>query len=369
MPSIRQKVLKSLWEALEKRGAKDIYRIEEHPEKLLKRGFKKSRFITPEEPEAMYWAHSLPEAKELKYGPEYNRGPLTEEELKFANIKGYILPRTKVKTYSNEEWGDTLLRAEKESREWYPPQLAYREGVQRKLTKNLKKEADIAIAPDFSQSPELEQVMQLKRGKVLAKIGDRYKMLGIAGLTGAGAMGLSDLLEPSEAEASPIGKAFKTATRPLLQKAPKSRTVKDLVGQTFQGETIKDVVKGKGDWRYILTKEGNTIPVTKDVLADLERAGGTIAQEVKFAAKDQESQLLQAYKSLAYHESRLNPFATRKATEDHFKYYSQNVKATGLEMPDMCLIEYKGKTFTLPREYAIMLQKEGTIKILKGLGR
>jgi hypothetical protein len=181
------------------------------------------------------------------------------------------------------------------------------------------------------------------------------------------ASSLLNVIGPSEAEASPIGKVFKSVARPLLKKGTKSSTVKELVGQPFKGETIKNIVKGRGDWRYILTEEGNTHPVTKDVLHDMERALGTTLKMVEFSGKEVESQLVQAYKSLAYHEARMNPFATRKAVEDHFKYYSKNIAAGKQDMPDTCLILYNEKSFTMPTEYATILEKEGAIKILKKL--
>ncbi|MCL6441755.1 MAG: hypothetical protein K6T27_09725 [Thermoleophilum sp.] len=189
------------------------------------------------------------------------------------------------------------------------------------------------------------------------------------------------VLGPSEAEASPVGSLLKggtkAASRRLAQvaKGPVSRTAKDLVGQklpAFGERTIVNVTKGRGDWRYIIFDDGSVVPVTKDVLTDLERAVGTAAKHAellqKRVAPELGSPLQQALKSLEYHRSR-QTLATVRSLEDYYKTYKQNMKSLGREAPETAIVREPGtrNPFTMPLFYAEILEKEGYVKIVKRL--
>ena len=179
------------------------------------------------------------------------------------------------------------------------------------------------------------------------------------------ASSIASMIGPSEAEASPISKPFKTTARAGIRRLEKSGTFEALKGTEFKGATIRSVVKGRGDWRYIVLDDGTSYPVTKDVLSDMMRAQGTAMKMGELQLKDQPGQLLQAFKSLGYHKARLNPFANQAANLEHLKAYKTQLEKAGVEVPPTSLVKHEGKTFTMPTPYAEILQKEGVLKILK----
>ncbi len=178
---------------------------------------------------------------------------------------------------------------------------------------------------------------------------------------------------PSEAEASPVGKLVTSGAKvakKAISEAP-SRTSKLLEGVEFMGKKIKAVTKGRGDWRHIVLDDDSVYPVTKDIASDLVRHRGTASKMAEFGAKELEgpSQVEQALKSLSYHEARANLYLTRKIIRSNYKDYARQVKQVGLPEGAMrySLVERGGKTFSMPSEYATLLQKEGHLKIIEEL--
>jgi hypothetical protein len=257
-----------------------------------------------------------------------------------------------------------------------------------KMAESLRRRFEQAIgeATDTSFDTSLAG-MKREMAYAREKYGPDYKWIRIASLLGTlgGSMAaLTDLLEPSEAEASPVGTLLKGGTKAAAKalgkavKGPASRTAKDLIGKKLPAlgdRVIKNVTKGRGDWRYIIFDDESVVPVTKDVLADLERAMGTAAKQTEFAQKQAfehvagaASPLEQARKSLAYHRSRQLP-ATVASLEDYYKTYKQNLRSVGQEPPELAVVREPGtrNPFTMPLFYAEILEKEGDIKIIKRL--
>lgn len=261
------------------------------------------------------------------------------------------------------------------------------------LGKSRPKSLDVQLVPWFSapgtRGKYLEKGWE-EEGAVSAKpflekgrekYGPEHKWIRILGLTGALAGGTA-MMEPEEAGAMPIGKAFKSALKPALKKAPVSSAEKFLLGTKFKGAIIEKVVQGsKPNLRYILTDDGFAHPVTKDVLNDLVRAAETTRRTGSAARRIESSQVAAAYKSLDFHigeardAGRLNPYITRDAVREYFKDYRKQLQEAGVKVPPTSLVTYigeglyKGKSFTMPSYYADILQKEGVLKIVERLER
>lgn len=187
---------------------------------------------------------------------------------------------------------------------------------------------------------------------------------------------LMSVIGPSEAEAFPIGKLLKGGTKGAAKMASKaiasagSSTEKALKGQAFEafgGRTIQSITKGSGDKRIITFTDESVAPVTKDVLHDLMRQRGIQTKMAEFAAKSEQGQLEQAYKSLQFHESRAWHGHTEKTIREYHKDFTKNLKDAGQEVPAMSLVRMKGKrkSFTMPTAYANLLEKEGVLKVVE----
>lgn len=194
----------------------------------------------------------------------------------------------------------------------------------------------------------------------------------VQGLTG-GAMALEELLSPSEAEASPISKYFfKAAARPALAKAAKSSAAQVLVGKKLFDKVIKDVVKGRGNWRYIILEDETVYPATKEAVQSLVRSLGTKEKLEAFREEEMASKITQAYKSLQYHVSRAQPFTRRQDLRDYYKRYYKELASAGETPPPMALVEAKKYTrypFSMPLDYAELLADIGELRIIEILGR
>lgn len=175
-----------------------------------------------------------------------------------------------------------------------------------------------------------------------------------------------DVIGPSEAEAFPIGKALKPSMIKKLS-SELSRAVKLLTGTPFQGKTITNVTRGKRDMRYIHLDDEGVVPVTKDVIADMARKVGTNNYIDAFNVKEPESQLIQAMKSLEYHRKRRAIFGPGPRVKDQFKRYETQLTEAGLEAPPTSYVSYNGEKFSMPSEYADLLEREGVIKVIKRL--
>jgi hypothetical protein len=152
---------------------------------------------------------------------------------------------------------------------------------------------------------------------------------------------------------------------PAILNAEESSASKHLVGSAFKDKIIKKVVKGKGDWRYIVTDDDAVELVDKKFINALSRKVGTEAYTTKFNLAPKQSKLAQAYKSLELHKSK--PFADKKLILDYHKSYQEQLKLHNIPVPKMSLVEVDGKFLTLPTPYADVLHKEGTVKKIKDL--
>jgi hypothetical protein len=147
-----------------------------------------------------------------------------------------------------------------------------------------------------------------------------------------------------------------------------SRSSSVLKGSEFMNGVIKSVTKGRGDWRHIVLEDGTAYPVSKDIVTDLVRSAGTKGKMTELGTKKGESAINQALQSLAYHESRSNPYMPKKSIRSNYKDYVRQVKESGAgDAIPYSLVERGGKQFTLPTPYAELLEKEGHVKILESL--
>lgn len=173
-----------------------------------------------------------------------------------------------------------------------------------------------------------------------------------------------EFLGPREAEAGPygrVGKILKAGKGAAMKKA--SSTAEIFRGKNLFGKTVSDIKIGKGDWRYIVYKDGTEQAVTKDVLNELAQEAGTAVKMMEFKSKDLGGQLAQAAKSLQFHKARQNMFATKQAKEEWLKVRNTHVKQMGMEPTPYVWVESE-KMF-LPEEYAKVLDDAGIVKIKK----
>lgn len=146
-----------------------------------------------------------------------------------------------------------------------------------------------------------------------------------------------------------------------------SSAAKPLKGTLYKGKAIKTIVKGKGSWRYIVTEDGAEELVDKEVINSLARAAGTTKKVAEFAIKKKAPKLTQAYKSLEMRQLKAQPKKNQKIVLDYYKKYKSNLEASGAQVPATSLVEQNKKVFTMPKEYADLLEKENILKKLKDL--
>lgn len=191
------------------------------------------------------------------------------------------------------------------------------------------------------------------------------KWLASLGLATGGSMGLLDILSPQEAEAAPIGKYTKGVVKGVESSAAKA--LRDL--EYSKGKIITEVRKGRGNWRSLHFADGTQMTVKAKHINDLCRASGTARKLAEFAEKEGESKLLQALRSLQYHEARAPIMMRRDTTRLLTREYIKTVDQMAAHLsPDTVYVTYNGKFFTMPREYAEYLERVGTtgFKIQKG---
>jgi len=176
---------------------------------------------------------------------------------------------------------------------------------------------------------------------------------------------LLNTLGPSEVQASPygkIGKAFIKTIKGVTREI--SSTAEGLKGKPLWEKTVKDVVKGKGDWRYIRFTDGTERAVTKDVMNEVMQEVGTLGKMTELAGKEGKSKLEQAGISLKYHKDRQALFATKKTQEEWLRVRQAHTKSMGLESAPYVYVDSE-KIF-MPKEYAEVLELSGAVKIKKG---
>jgi hypothetical protein len=144
-----------------------------------------------------------------------------------------------------------------------------------------------------------------------------------------------------------------------------SSASKALKGLAYKEGVISKVVKGKGNWRYVVLESGDTELVDKSVINSLARSQGTAKQMEKVSLMDNESKLAAAYKSLEMHQAKGQ--TNKDLVLDYHDKYSKQIKLSGGVPPDLTLVKSGNNHFTMPSQYADLLKKEGAVKIIKKL--
>lgn len=275
-------------------------------------------------------------------------------------LKGELHPDTKVKLFSTRrEWEEERRRIAK----------VYGTHVNdvntRQLTDYFINSGYEAVAfPDFKEMGGRMQLVQLQPGTVKAKLGKLSKWLAVTGVLGTGL----DVVTPDEAEAFPRG-IFKVPKKKLAKEIAEgvySSAHKDLKGKELQGRIIESVRKTGRRERALTFTDGTVMTLDKDDINALARSLGTRKYVDAFKEKDKESQILQAMKSLKYHQKRAMPVNRNTHRLLHRDYLKRSAEMTGGEYPDTVFVLHGGtEFFQMPREYAEILEGMGKVKILK----
>jgi len=175
---------------------------------------------------------------------------------------------------------------------------------------------------------------------------------------------LGPVVQPKEAEAFPIGRVIKEIGKRTL--GALSGANKVLAGRILEGKVIKEIRKGKGDWRYIVFTDGTGRPVTKDFIHSLAQGKGTVSKMTEFGAKSPAAQLQQAEKSLQYHLDRAWIKSPKFFQQPRRQMHLDRLKELGdTEIPDLVGVWHRGTYLTMPKPYAELLEKAERVKIDK----
>lgn len=173
-----------------------------------------------------------------------------------------------------------------------------------------------------------------------------------------------DAVGPREAEAGVIGKVIRTTAKTLAKTSGESSASAKLKGFQAFGKVIDKVLKGQGNWRYLIFEDGTQLAVEKDVVTSLAREAGTKAKMAELAAKEEgEPRLAQALKSLDYHMRRQSPFATRSLKDAWHKKHKEDMRKLGIEPEEYVWV--KSHKIYMPKSYATILEDAGYVKIGK----
>lgn len=192
-------------------------------------------------------------------------------------------------------------------------------------------------------------------------------------ILGLGGFGLGATMMPEESEASPkwplpeigkslLGKIRKTNPESLMQ--PISSASERLSGATALGKTIKEVRKGKKDWRIIIFEDGDEVPVDKSYIRELTAEVRTKKFVGEFDVKSPEEQLQHARNSLKFHQDRSNPWFTKQHKTDFRESRIKMVEGLG-GGPPVPYIYVDSEKCYMPKAYAELLDKHGEVVIDK----
>jgi hypothetical protein len=190
-----------LWKALERTGAEKLFRVERNPGRLLAEGFRPDpRMNAATEPAGLFFAKDREQLGRLidpfsgprSWGRLKKR--LAERPSETEMVTAMPYPDTVTRSFTNAEWWDFLgetgeqvgIPASKvwqSMDEWGKVPFGYKnkfEDLRQQLSENLSP-YDIIDIPDvyFGKGSRIQSVVR-KPGKILAKIGDIYKPLGVA---------------------------------------------------------------------------------------------------------------------------------------------------------------------------------------------
>lgn len=233
------------------------------------------------------------------------------------------------------------------------------------------------LLKDYDFAKRGREVIQLKPNNTLAKIGNKYKILGLAGALGLGANAL-----PDEAEASPLGKFWKAGSKSIVKslEKPATRSSDVLAGFDLPGKgVIKEVRGASGSpWRDVHFEDGTMQVMTKDYVAELARTAGTDKYMTRYQSAQYKKKVDQALTSLQGHRDRYSGHTPRELRD------LESVKVTkGRELkvatPERIFVKDlgigsprdKGQVYMMLKPYAELLEKKGYVqigdqKILKG---
>jgi len=104
----------------------------------------------------------------------------------------------------------------------------------------------------------------------------------------------------------------------------------------------------------------------------LMRHFGTQKYIQRFSEVDEPSKLTQALKSMVYHEARAvkHPMVTKdpKGTilKEYIRQYRRDLAEMGKTLqPDVVFVTREDMIYTMPRQYAELLEEQGILKIIK----
>jgi hypothetical protein len=331
------------------------------------------------EPGGIYWATEERDLAPLIGG--FGRNPGMPDEIwNSADQLAAILPHARQRTFSREEWS------------------ALKDVPKKRLTQDLKKDFDIIDVPDIAidlwpGETHIRQKIQLNPKQVVTKIGDKYKILGAAGLTAGAA------LSPDEAEAGLLGKAvsgtwklFKDAMgarsgkvaeemRKIGQKSPAiSGAHERLKGAPLKDGIVSGVYQGGGDKRFIHMEDGRIFPVDTKTLGEIVSEWQTKKYADKFrampgavsATEQSGAQWDAIMKSYQRNEKIALPASlggAKPTKQQQYEYFMQNREKdfTAGTMEDQVLVQStKSKKYWMwPKVYAEPAEAAGLVKIDK----
>lgn len=148
-----------------------------------------------------------------------------------------------------------------------------------------------------------------------------------------------------------------------------SSSAKRLVGKVMDGKTVQNVLKGKDKERRVIFTDGTESSYTTK---EIESAAIGIGRK-KYVGeilpqKDEEGKLMQAMKSLQIHikKAEHRPFPNsdmkRRWADEHLTL----LEDAGIkDVPGISFVSRGNYVFTMPTEYAEILERAGQLEIIK----
>jgi len=206
----------------------------------------------------------------------------------------------------------------------------------------------------FPNVPE-SKIRNLTR-EALKKIG---LVLGIWGL---------GILTPEQAEAAPLG-PIRRVTRRVLEGPLSPDATRILKGKIIKGKVVKEVRRGRGDWRYIVFEDGTHLPVDKSYIRSAAAGYGRERYIEMFerAPVHEKAEMIRKSLERRLEQERL-AFRGRATIDAQLIDYERKLRELGIPTTEKSvLIRYRGRTFSIPETYARILERatRGKVRILK----
>jgi hypothetical protein len=224
---------------------------------------------------------------------------------------------------------------------------------------------------------DFSETVQKRPGNVLARYGDKYKIIGLAAALGLGGYAAS---QPHEAHAGLFSDILK-ATMEGAAKRTAETTGKELameagtsearlVGKTLTVEGVEKTVSGvrrvsgNPNIRLVLFEDGTHTPYPTKTVHHLCNEFGKQWKMEELASKKPKEQFDQALKSLKYHTDRQRPM-TQGMRDAYKQFHDDQMKSLGVPVEEMVHIDAPIKAY-IPKKYADILEQAGIIKLTKG---